>query len=127
MLLIISKVTCLQLASPEPFWRASIIEGFIAVEKCNDAFLDDALAYLEAPESDVVVCCCAMVVETEARSCLDAHQGRGFSGAGRGVQRNQEGCRTSVTFVNQEFQRHSVTIEPKAARALVDAFSSDLV
>ena len=28
--------------------------------------------------------------------------------------------------MKQEFQRHSVTIEPKAARALVDAFSSDL-
>jgi len=44
----------LQLASPSLFGEPRLLR-VSSVEKCNDAFLDDALAYLEAPESDVVV------------------------------------------------------------------------
>jgi DNA polymerase-3 subunit delta len=95
-----------------------------AVEKCNDAFLEDALSYLSTPEADVVV-----VLRhgggNRGKKLLDAIKS---AGAGALVVECKEIKKDAerVTFVQQEFQRHGVTIEPQAVRALVDAFSTDL-
>ena len=113
----------LQLASPSLFGEPRLLR-VQAVEKCNDAFLEDALSYLSAPEADVVV-----VLRhgggNRGKKLLDA-----FKAAGdvalvvecKEIKKDAE----RVTFVQQEFQRHGVTIEPRAVRALVDAFSIDL-
>jgi len=113
----------LQLASPSLFGEPRLLR-VSSVEKCNDAFLDDALAYLEAPESDVVVAL-RHGGGNRGKKLLDALKAAGSLALVvecKEIKKDAE----RLSFVNQEFQRHSVTIEPKAARALVDAFSSDL-
>ena len=113
----------LQLASPSLFGEPRLLR-VQAVEKCNDAFLDDALSYLANPESDVVV-----VFRhgggNRGKKLLDAIKA---SGAAALVVECKEIKKDAerATFVQQEFQRHGVSIEPKAVRALVDAFSTDL-
>jgi DNA polymerase III subunit delta len=113
----------LQLASPSLFGEPRLLR-VQAVEKCNDAFLEDALTYLGTPEADVVV-----VLRhgggNRGKKLLDAIK---LAGAAALVVECKEIKKDSerVTFVQQEFQRHAVTIEPRAVRALVDAFSTDL-
>ena len=113
----------LQLASPSLFGEPRLLR-VQAVEKCNDAFLEDALSYLSAPEADVVV-----VLRhgggNRGKKLLDALKAAGDVALVvecKEIKKDAE----RVTFVQQEFQRHGVTIEPRAVRALVDAFSIDL-
>jgi len=113
----------LQLASPSLFGEPRLLR-VQAVEKCNDAFLEDALSYLSAPEADVVV-----VLRhgggNRGKKLLDALKSAGAAALVvecKEIKKDAE----RVTFVQQEFQRHGVTIEPRAVRALVDAFSTDL-
>jgi len=113
----------LQLASPSLFGEPRLLR-VQAVEKCNDAFLEDALSYLSAPEADVVV-----VLRhgggNRGKKLLDAIKSAGAAALVvecKEIKKDAE----RVTFVQQEFQRHGVTIEPRAVRALVDAFSTDL-
>jgi DNA polymerase-3 subunit delta len=113
----------LQLASPSLFGEPRLVR-VTAVEKCNDAFLEDALSYLEAPQPDVVV-----VLQhaggNRGKKLLDALKSAGSHALVvecKDITKDAE----RITFVQQEFQRHDVSIEPKAVRALVDAFSSDL-
>jgi DNA polymerase III subunit delta len=118
-----SQGDLLQLASPSLFGEPRLLR-VSAVEKCNDAFLADALDYLAAPEADVVV-----VLRhgggNRGKKLLDAVKAAGSAALVvecKEIKKDAE----RVTFVQQEFQRHGVTIEPKAVRALVDAFSTDL-
>jgi DNA polymerase-3 subunit delta len=113
----------LQLASPSLFGEPRLLR-VQAVEKCNDAFLEDALTYLGTPEADVVV-----VLRhgggNRGKKLLDAIKSAGAAALVvecKEIKKDAE----RVTFVQQEFQRHAVTIEPRAVRALVDAFSTDL-
>ena len=113
----------LQLASPSLFCEPRLLL-VQAVEKCNDAFLEDALSYLSAPEADVVV-----VLRhgggNRGKKLLDALKSAGAAALVvecKEIKKDAE----RVTFVQQEFQRHGVTIEPRAVRALVDALSTDL-
>ena len=113
----------LQLASPSLFGEPRLLR-VQAVEKCNDAFLEDALSYLSAPEADVVV-----VLRhgggNRGKKLLDALKSAGAAALVvecKEIKKDAE----RVTFVQQEFQRHCVTIEPRAVRVLVDAFSTDL-
>lgn len=113
----------LQLASPSLFGEPRLLRVQV-VEKCNDAFLEDALSYLGTPEADVVV-----VLRhgggNRGKKLLDAIKSAGAAALVvecKEIKKDAE----RVTFVQQEFQRHGVTIEPRAVRALVDAFSTDL-
>ena len=113
----------LQLASPSLFGEPRLLR-VQAVEKCNDAFLEDALSYLGTPEADVVV-----VLRhgggNRGKKLLDAIRAAGSAALVvecKEIKKDAE----RVTFVQQEFQRHEISIEPRAVRALVDAFSTDL-
>lgn len=113
----------LQLASPSLFGEPRLLR-VQAVEKCNDAFLEDALSYLGTPESEVVV-----VLRhgggNRGKKLLDAIRAAGSAALVvecKEIKKDAE----RVTFVQQEFQRHEISIEPRAVRALVDAFSTDL-
>lgn len=113
----------LQLASPSLFGEPRLLR-VSGVEKCTDVFLDDALSYLSSPESDVV-----LVLRhgggNRGKKLLDAIKAAGNISL---VVECKEIKKDSdrLTFVQQEFQRHNVAIEPRAVRALVDAFSTDL-
>lgn len=113
----------LQFASPSLFGEPRLLR-VASVEKCNDAFLDDALSYLDAPEAGVVV-----VLRhsggNRGKKLLDAIKSQGSQALVvecKEIKKDQD----RITFVHQEFQRHGVSIEPAAVRALVDAFSTDL-
>ena len=113
----------LQLASPSLFGEPRLLR-VSSVEKCTDGFLEDALAYLSAPEPDVVV-----VLRhgggNRGKRLLDAIKASGSASLVvecKEIKKDAE----RVTFVQQEFQRHGVPIEPPAVRALVDAFTTDL-
>lgn len=113
----------IQLASPSLFGEPRLIR-VAEVEKCNDAFLDDALAYLQTPEADVV-----LVLRhgggNRGKKLLDSLKAPGSPALiveCKEIKKDQD----RVSFVQQEFARNGVSIEPKAQRALVDAFSSDL-
>lgn len=112
----------LQLASPSLFGEPRLLR-VSAVEKCNDAFLEDALLYLSTPEPDVVVLL-RHGGGNRGKKLLDAIKGAGSALVVECKEIKKDAER--VTFVQQEFQRHGVSIEPKAVRALVDAFSTDL-
>lgn len=113
----------LSVASPSLFAEPRLVrvEG---VEKANDAFLDDALGYLEAPADD------AYLVLRHAggqrgKRLLDAIR----RGAGGGIEIlcapiTRESDKTD--FVIAEFAAARRRIAPGAVRALVAAFSDDL-
>jgi DNA polymerase-3 subunit delta len=113
----------LQLASPSLFGEPRLLR-VQAVEKCNDAFLEDALSYLGTPEADVVVAL-RHGGGNRGKKLLDAIRAAGSSALiveCKEIKKDAE----RVTFVQQEFQRYEISIEPRAVRALVDAFSTDL-
>lgn len=113
----------LQLASPSLFGEPRLLR-VTGVEKCNDAFLEDALEYVANPESDVVVVL-RHAGGNRGKKLLDSLKSAGSAVLiveCKEIKKDAE----RITFVHQEFQRHDVSIEPKAVRALVDAFSTDL-
>lgn len=111
------------LASPSLFSEPRMIR-VTAVEKCTDAFLSDALRYLEAPAPD-----CYLVLRhaggVRGKKLLDALRG----GLGGGVEiacpdLKKETDRSDFVFA--EFRAAGRKITPGAARALVGAFSGDI-
>ena len=112
-----------QLASPSLFGEPRFVR-VTQVEKCTDALLDDALAYLASPEPDVVV-----VLRhgggNRGKKLLDALKKSGDTVLlveCKEIKKDAE----RMGFISAEFQRMGASIAPAAQRALADAFSSDL-
>lgn len=110
-------------ASPSLFGEPRLIRVAQA-EKCTDAFLADALRYLEDPAEGVV-----LVVRhsggNRGKKLLDALKSQGSSALVvecKEVKKDSE----RVAFIHQEFSATGVPIAEPAVRALADAFSSDL-
>ena len=110
-------------ASPSLFGEPRLIR-VSGVEKCTDAFLEDALRYLAAPEPDVVV-----VFRhgggNRGKKLLDALRQVGDGALVvecKEVKKDDE----RLGFISAEFQAAGVSIEPRAKRALADAFTTSL-
>jgi len=112
-----------QMASPSLFGEPRLVR-VTALEKCSDAFLEEALTYLESPEHDVVV-----VMRhgggNRGKKLLDALKKSGPTAL---IVECKEIKKDSdrMSFLSAEFQRLGASITPGAQRALADAFSSDL-
>ncbi len=111
------------LASPSLFAEPRLIR-VTGVEKATDAFLLDALAYLEAPAGD-----CTVVLRhaggQRGKKLLDAVR----AGTGGGVEVPCAELKRDADkqdFVATEFQAAGRRITAGAQRALVSAFSDDL-
>ncbi|MCS0499235.1 DNA polymerase III subunit delta [Protaetiibacter mangrovi] len=113
----------LTLASPSLFAEPRLIR-VSQVEKCTDAFLEETLAYLEAPADDTV-----LVLRhgggVRGKKLLDAIR----AGSGGGVEvvcaeLKREGDK--IDFAAAEFRTAQRKATPGAVRALVSAFTDDL-
>jgi DNA polymerase-3 subunit delta len=110
-------------ASPSLFGEPRLIR-ISAVEKCTDAFLTDALAYIESPQPQVVV-----VFRhgggNRGKKLLDTLRQVGNSGLVvecKEIKKDDE----RLAFIFAEFQGAGVSVEAQAKRALADAFTTDL-
>lgn len=113
----------LTLASPSLFGEPRLIR-VSQVEKCTDAFLDEAIAYLNAPADDTVV-----VLRhgggVRGKKLLDAIR----SGTGGGVEivcAELKRDSDKLDFASAEFRSAKRKATAGAVRALVSAFSDDL-
>ncbi|WP_166869258.1 DNA polymerase III subunit delta [Salinibacterium sp. ZJ70] len=113
----------LTLASPSLFGEPRLIR-VSQVEKCTDAFLEEAISYLSAPADDTVV-----VLRhgggVRGKKLLDAIR----SGRGGGIEvvcaeLKREGDK--IDFANAEFRAAKRKVTAGAVRALVAAFTDDL-
>ncbi len=111
------------LASPSLFDEARFLRAD-AVEKCTDAFIDEALSYLEHP-ADGATLVLRHAGGVRGKRLLDAIRG----GLGGGIEivciepkKDQE----KQEFVADEFAAAGRRITGSAIRALVSAFSDDL-
>lgn len=116
--------TLLTLSSPSLFGEPRLVRVF-GVEKASDAFLAEALAYIDAPQEGATVMLRHTGASVRGKKLLDAIR----SGTGGGVE---IGCpaikRDSdrFDFAVAEFQTAQKRIAPAALRALVSAFADDL-
>lgn len=111
------------LASPSLFGEPRLIR-VRNVEKCSDAFLADALQYLEAPDSGAT-----LVLRhgggVRGKRLLDAIRsglGDGIEVACAELKRDQD----RQDFVRAELRQAGKQVTPGAVRALVQAFGDDL-
>lgn len=111
------------LASPSLFAEPRLLR-VTSVEKCTDAFLTEALRYLEAPADDTV-----LVLRhgggVRGKKLLDAIRG----GAGAGIEvvcTELKKDTEKLEFAAAEFAAERRRISPGALRALVQAFNDDL-
>lgn len=113
----------LTLASPSLFGEPRYIR-VDSVEKTSDAFLDEALRYLEAPADDTYLVL-RHAGGVRGKKLLDAIRG----GAGGGIEivcAELKRDSDKVDFVQAEFTTARRRVTPGAMRALVSAFSEDL-
>ena len=112
-----------QVASPSLFGERRLLR-VSRVEKCSDEFLADSILYLEDLQPEVVLVL-RHAGGNRGKRLLDAIKSSGESGL---VVECKEIKKDSDrgSFVEQEFKARKVSIEPKAVRALVAAFTSDL-
>lgn len=111
------------IASPSLFAEPRLIR-VSAVEKCSDAFLEDAKRYLEAPAEDTTL----LLRHTSGqrgKALLDLVRG----GAGEGIEivcpeikKDQD----RLGFAQAEFRRLGAQIAPAALRMLVAAYSGGI-
>lgn len=113
--------TLMSLASPSLFGEPRLIR-VSNVEKCNDEFLEDALAYLEATDSDTT-----LVLRhgggVRGKRLLDQIR----AGVGSGTEVTCAEIKSDTDkhdFTLAEFRTAGRAITPGAVRALVSAFSS---
>jgi DNA polymerase-3 subunit delta len=111
------------LASPSLFAEPRLIrvEG---VEKTGDAFLEEALAYLESPAEDTYLVL-RHAGGVRGKKLLDAIRG-GLGGGIEVVCAELKRDADKLDFVAAEFQAARRRITGGAQRALVSAFSDDL-
>ncbi len=111
------------LASPSLFGEARLIR-VANVEKCSDAFLEEALAYLAAP-ADGAVLLLRHGGGVRGKRLLDAIRA-GQGGAIEIACPELKGDQERWEFVQAEFRAAARTTTPGAVRGLVNAFSGDL-
>lgn len=110
-------------ASPSLFAEPRLIR-VQAVEKCSDAFLDDAKRYVEQPAEETTLVL-RHAGGQRGKALLDLVRG----GAGEGIEivcpevkRDQD----RLSFAQSEFRRLSAQITPGALRMLVAAYSGGI-
>jgi len=116
--------TLLAVASPSLFGEPRLVR-ISGVEKCSDAFLAEALAYLEAPQEGATVVLRHTGATVRGKKLLDAIR----SGTGGGVEIPCPAIKRDADrydFAAGEFQAAGKRIAPAALRALTAAFSDDL-
>lgn len=116
--------TLLSLTSPSLFGEPRLVR-VAGVEKCSDAFLQEAIAYLEHPQEGATLILRHTGATVRGKKLLDALR----SGAGGGIEiacpaikRDDE----KVNFATGEFRAANKRIAPTALRALVSAFADDV-
>lgn len=112
------------LTSPSLFGEPRLVR-VTGVEKCSDAFLTEALAYLESPQDGATVVLRHTGASVRGKKLLDAIR----SGTGGGVEIACPAIKRDsdkFDFAAGEFQAARRRIAPGALRALVSAFSDDV-
>ncbi len=114
----------LGLTSPSLFGEPRLVR-ITGVEKCSDAFLNEAVSYLAAPQEGATVVLRHTGASVRGKKLLDAvraGQGGGVEIPCPAVKRDSE----RFDFAAGEFQAAKKRIAPPALRALVSAFADDL-
>lgn len=116
--------TLLSLTSPSLFGEPRLVR-VSGVEKCSDAFLQEAVSYLNHPQDGATVLLRHTGASVRGKKLLDALRG----GTGGGIEIacptiKRDGDR--VDFAAGEFTAVRRRIAPQALRALVSAFADDL-
>lgn len=118
-----SKGELFTLASPSLFGEPRLLR-ITAVEKCSDAFLEDALVYIDQPAEDTT-----LILRhsggNRAKALLDAIR----AGRGDGIEvvcpeLKKEGDR--IAFVTAELRAHDAKASRNAIQALVSAVPGSL-
>lgn len=116
--------TLLAVSSPSLFGEPRLVR-VSGVERCNDAFLAEALSYLEHPQDGATVVLRHTGASTRGKKLLDAiraGQGSGIEIACAAVKRDSD----RFDFAAGEFRAAHRRIAPGALRTLVSAFNDDL-
>jgi DNA polymerase-3 subunit delta len=114
----------LGMTSPSLFGEPRLVR-VAGVEKCSDAFLSEALSYLDAPQDGATVILRHTGASVRGKKLLDAIR----SGTGGGVEVPCPAVKRDsdrFDFAAGEFQAAQRRIAPAALRALVGAFADDL-
>lgn len=111
------------LASPSLFGEPRLIR-VSNVEKCNDAFLDEAVRYLDDPAegTHLVLRHAGGVRGKKLLDAVRAGTGGGIEIVCAELKRDSD----KVDFANAEFKTAGRRVTPGAVRALVSAFSDDV-
>lgn len=110
--------------SPSLFGEPRLVR-VTGVEKCSDAFLAEALAYLESPQDGATVVLRHTGASVRGKKLLDAIR----SGTGGGVEIACPAIKRDsdkFDFAAGEFKAAQRRIAPAALRALVSAFADDV-
>src|SRR5690606_10334831 len=116
--------TLLALTSPSLFGEPRLVR-VSGVERCSDAFLQEAVAYLDAPQEGATVVLRHTGASVRGKKLLDALR----AGTGGGVEIPCPAIKRDsdrVDFASGEFRAAGRRIHPAALRALVSAFADDL-
>lgn len=116
--------TLLAVSAPSLFGEPRLVR-IRSVEKCSDAFLAEALAYLENPQEGATVVLRHTGASVRGKKLLEAIRG----GTGGGVEVACPAIKRDsdrYDFAASEFREAGRRIVPAALRALVGAFSDDL-
>lgn len=114
----------LTLTSPSLFGEPRLVR-VAGVEKCSDAFLTEALAYLASPQEGATVTLRHTGASVRGKKLLDAIR----SGTGGGIEIACPAIKRDsdrFDFAAGEFQAAGRRIAPNALRALVGAFADDV-
>lgn len=114
----------LTLTSPSLFGEPRLVR-VAGVEKCSDAFLTEALAYLASPQEGATVTLRHTGASVRGKKLLDAIR----SGSGGGIEIACPAIKRDsdrFDFAAGEFQAAGRRIAPNALRALVGAFADDV-
>lgn len=116
--------TLLALTSPSLFGEPRLVR-VAGVERCTDAFIQEALAYLDHPQDGATVILRHTGASVRGKKLLDALR----AGAGGGVEIACPAIKRDADrfdFAAGEFRFANKRIAPQALRALVSAFAEDL-
>jgi DNA polymerase III subunit delta len=116
--------TLLAVTSPSLFGEPRLVR-VSGVEKCSDAFLTEAVAYLDAPQEGATVILRHNGASVRGKKLLDAVRagtGGGVEVACPAVKRDSD----RFDFAAGEFSTARKRIAPVALRSLVSAFADDL-
>lgn len=116
--------TLLSLTSPSLFGEPRLVR-VSGVEKCSDAFLQEAVSYLNNPQDGATVLLRHTGASVRGKKLLDALR----AGTGGGIEIPCLAVKRDadrVDFAAGEFTAAKKRIAPAALRALVSAFADDL-